>query len=237
MSVSVIDNLRTIHSGLLTAAHFDASLVLFPEMTLVGYGTHLHAFFKNADWPSSIESAFHVIQRSVEQTRIMALVGTPRKTRHGVFNTMTLFQPKTPPFHAGCRRIPPKGWETWGFKPCPNKYPTLIDDIWFGVVVCDEAHNPESLAGSGVESSEILLWPSALQNTEHPDATPTDHCLAGASALASRFGKPVIQANYASMPDQPPGSIMGGSVVTDATGKLLQRAPLGVPAWTITEVP
>ena len=121
----------------------------------------------------------------------------------------------------------------WGLVEAEDRTPIVIQDVAFGSVFCNEAFSLEITRGKGLEKSDVILWPSGTINSEKNkrNEITTDNSRVGARKIARCYGVPVIQANYISHATQETseqaeswGYVIGGSVVCDAEGRILDQA-------------
>jgi predicted amidohydrolase len=209
------------------AIEYDADIIIFPELMLTGYGSHLHELFKSSDWYGQIEKAIDALTQVTDETGMTALVGSPFLSESGYLNALLLIQPKQEPILAGARSYITQGWKkVWGFVEAQDRSPIHIKDIAFGSIFCAEATFLEQVEGKGLEDSEIILWPTATTNmADSQGQVIGEGCGESAMRISQWFGVPVIQSNFATQfGELPENRILGGSVVCDKAGQILQRA-------------
>lgn len=227
MSPEISGNTSTVAKWMFEAIEYDADIVLFPELMLTGYGSHLHELFKPSGWYELIEKAILELTQVAEETGMTALVGSPFLSESGYLNALLLIQPKEEPILAGGRSYIMPGWKkVWGFVEAQNRSPIYFKDIAFGSVFCAEATCLDQVQGKGLEDSDIILWPTATTNmTDAQGQVIGEGCGESAMLISQMFGVPVIQSNFVSQfGELRENRILGGSVVCDNTGQILHRA-------------
>lgn len=227
MSPEISGNTSTVAKWMFEAVKYDADIVLFPELMLTGYGSHLHELFKPSDWYEQIEKAINELTRVADETEMTALVGSPFLLKSGYLNALLLIQPREEPILAGARSYIMPGWKkNWRFIEAQNRSPIHIKDIAFGSIFCAEATCLEQVEGKGLENSDIILWPTATTNIANSQGQVIgEGCGESAIRISQWFGVPVIQSNFASQfGELRENRILGGSVVCNNTGQILRRA-------------
>jgi predicted amidohydrolase len=227
MFPTISRNTSTVTKWMFEATEYDADIVLFPELMLTGYGSHLHELFRSSDWYGQIEKAIVELTQVADETGITALVGSPFLSENGYLNALLLIQPMQEPILAGARSYIMQGWKkVWGFVEAQNRSPIHIKGIAVGSIFCAEATCLEQVEGKGLEDSEIILWPTATTNiTDSQGQVIGEGCGESAMRISQWFGVPVIQSNFASQfGELHKNRLLGGSVVCDKAGQILQRA-------------
>ena len=234
MSDSIDENVKAIATWIHKASESGADVAVFPEMMLTGYDQHLHKLFKIPEWYVQVEEALRALGEIVLETGISVLVGSPYRISDGYLNALVLLQPGATPILAGGRtQIEENMKARWGFAEAEDRTPAAIQDIAFGSVFCHEAFSLETTRGKGLEESDLILWPGGTINSEKNkrNEITMDNSRVGARKIARCYGVPVIQANYISHATQETsrqveswGYVIGGSVVCDAEGRILDQA-------------
>ena len=234
MSDSIDENIRVTSKWIHRAAESGANVVVFPEMMLTGYDQHLHRFFKISGWYAQVEEALRTLSGVALEAEISVLVGSPYRISDGYLNALVLLQDGAAPILAGGRTELEENLKTrWGLVEAENRTPAEIQDIAFGSVFCHEAFCLDATQGKGIEKSDVILWPSGTINSEKNERNEitTDNSRIGARKIARCYGVPVIQANYISHATEETsrqaeswGYAIGGSVVCDAEGRILDQA-------------
>ena len=234
MSDSIDENIRVTSKWIHRAADSGADVVVFPEMMLTGYDQHLHKLFKISGWYVQVEEAFRALGETALETEVSILVGSPYRISDGYLNALVLLQSGATPILAGGRtQIEENLKPRWGFAEAEERTPIVIQDIAFGSVFCNEAFSLEITRGKGLGKSDVILWPSGTINSEKNKRheITTDNSRVGARKIARYYGVPVIQANYISHATQETSEqaeswsyVIGGSVVCDAEGRILDQA-------------
>ena len=234
MSDSISNNVAAITKWIHRASDSGADVVVFPEMMLTGYDQHLHSLFKMPGWYAQVEEALQALGEIARETGTSVLVGSPYRTGDGYLNALVLLQSGAAPILAGGRtQMEENSKKRWGFAEAKDRTPVEIQDIALGSVFCHEAFTLETTKGKGLEKSDVILWPSGSINSEKNkrNEITTDNSRAGARKIARYYGIPVIQANYISHATQESseqaeswGYVIGGSVVCDADGRVLNQA-------------
>ena len=234
MSDSIDANVTEITRWIHRAADVDADVVVFPEMMLTGHDQHLHKLFKIPEWYAQVEEALRALGEIALETGISVLVGSPYRISDGYLNALVLLQSGAAPILAGGRtHIEDNLKAKWGFSEAEDRTPVEIQDISFGSVFCNEAFSLEITRGKGLEKSDVILWPGGSINSEKNKRSEItrDNSRIGARKIARCYEVPVIQANYISQATRETsgqmeswGYIIGGSVVCNAEGRILDQA-------------
>ena len=234
MSDSIDENVTEITRWVRKSAAVGADVVVFPELMLTGYDQHLHKLFKIPEWYVQVEEALRILGEIALETEINVLVGSPYRISDGYLNALVLLQPGTTPILAGGRtQLEENQKARWEFAEAEDRTPVEIQDIAFGSVFCNEAFSLEFTRGKGLERSDVILWPGGSINSEKNkrNEITTDNSRVGAQKIARCYGVPVIQANYISHATRETsrqmeswGYIIGGSVVCDTEGRILDQA-------------
>ena len=237
MQDSIPDSVRVITRWIHKAAESGADVVVFPEMMLTGYDIHLFELFEQQDWYAQVEAAFGVLGSIALEAEVSVFVGSPYRTSDGCYlNALVLFQAGETPVLAGGRSHIEEGVKKhWGFGEAQDRTPIEIEDIAFGSLFCDESVHLNLTGGKGLEKSDVILWPAVTCSTKDDHKSVTkDNAREGAKMIAQCYGVPVIHANYISYASQKQneqtatrGRTLGGSVVCDASGLVLDQA-----SWT-----
>ena len=237
MSDSIDENVIEITRWIHETADVGADVVLFPEMMLTGHDQHLHELFKIPDWYEQVEEALRELGRIALESDVSVLVGSPYRISDGFLNALVLLQSGESPILAGGRtQIEENLKRFWGIAEAQDRTPIEIQGIALGSVFCNEAFSLDVTQGKGLEKSDVILWPSGAINSEKNkrNEVTRDNSSEGARKIARFYGVPVIQANYISLASlettrqvESWGYINGGSVVCDATGRVLEQA-----SWT-----
>ena len=237
MSDSIDENVGAVSKWIQRASESDADVVLFPEMMLTGYDQHLHKLFKTPDWYAQVEEALQELGRTALEAEISVLVGSPYRIGSGYLNALVLLQSGKTPILAGGRTQTEENLKKlWGLVEAEDRTPIDIHGITLGSVFCNEAFSLDVTQGKGLEKSDVILWPSGAINSEKNkrNEITTDNSRVGARNIARCYGVPVIQTNYISHATEETskqveswGYIIGGSVVCNATGRVLEQA-----SWT-----
>ena len=237
MSDSIDENVGAVSKWIHRASESDADVVLFPEMMLTGYDQHLHELFKTPDWYAQVEEALKELGRTALEAEISVLVGSPYRIGSGYLNALVLLQSGETPILAGGRTQTEENLKRlWGLVEAEDRTPIDIHGITLGSVFCNEAFSLDVTQGKGLEKSDVILWPSGAINSEKNkrNEITTDNSRVGARNIARGYGVPVIQTNYISHATEETskqveswGYIIGGSVVCDSEGRILDQA-----SWT-----
>lgn len=230
MSATVAENTETAAEWIRGASQQEADLVVFPEMMLTGYDSHLHQLFKEPDWYGRIEEALQKLADVSEETATPSLIGTPVRSGDGYLNALVLLQGGSEPQLAGARGFIVEGWkQLWGFKEAHDRSPVEIDGFKVGSVFCAEASFPDRVEKVGLECSDLILWPSG--------SVVRGGCSRGARLIASLFGVPVVQSTYSSQVSEvPDGQELGGGVICDSSGEILSEAVHGQQTMLACEI-
>ena len=162
MGATVRESTDTSARWVRDAMDFEPDLIVFPEMMLTGFDSHLHDLFGRRDWYSDVEEAFRSISDVVAEVGATVLIGAPYRTEKGAFNALILFNGTGEPKVAGARSFISGGEKTvWGFVETVDRFPIEIDEIRVGSVFCSEASFIDRIQGLGLEHSEIIVWPCA----------------------------------------------------------------------------
>ncbi len=183
---------------------------------------------------AQVEEALLELSSSALDAKVSVFVGSPFRISDGYLNALVLLQSGETPILAGGRTQIEEGYKKhWGFAEAEDRNPIKIQDIAFGSVFCNEAFSLDDTRGKGLEKSDVILWPGGTINSEKNkrNEITTDNSRVGARKIARCYGVPVIQTNYISHASQETsrqveswGYIIGGSVVCDAGGRILDQA-------------
>ena len=233
MSDSIAENVREITRWIRTAAESGADVVLFPELMLTGWDSHLHELFKQHDWYKQVEVALEELGGIAFESQVTVLVGSPYWTNDGYLNALILLQAGSTPILAGGRTQIEEGMKKhWGFVEAQDRSPIEIQGIVFGSMFCAESVHLDLTRGKGLEKSDVILWPSVTCSAINDRNVITkDNTRIGATQIAQYYGVPVIHTNYISYASQEQntqeearGRTLGGSVACDAAGQILDQA-------------
>ena len=237
MSDSISENVIEITRWIQRAAGEGADVVLFPEMMLTGHDLHLHELFKIPEWYKQVEEALQELGRTALEAEVSVLVGSPYRIGSGYLNALVLLRSGETPILAGGRTQTEENLKRfWGLVEAEDRTPIEIHGITLGSVFCNEAFSLDVTQGKGLEKSDVILWPSGSINSEKNNLNEitTDNSRVGARNIARCYGVPVIQTNYISHATvetskqvESWGYIIGGSVVCDSEGRILDQA-----SWT-----
>lgn len=236
MTDSITDNVAAVTRWIYRSAESGADVIVFPEMMLTGYGIHLFDLFKTNDWYVQVEDAFGVIGKVAGEVNVHVLVGSPYRISDYYLNALVLLKGDKTPVLAGGRTQIEKGYKThWGFGEAQDRTPVELQDIAFGSVFCNESVHLDLTKGKGLEKSDIILWPSVTCSwTDENKSITKDNAREGAKQIARCYKVPVIHANYISYATEKENEqsnardrTLGGAVVCDATGLVLDQA-----SWT-----
>ena len=228
MAATIEENVATIVRLTEAAGEKGAEIVLFPELAVTGYDHHLHEFWRRPDWEAEVQRGLDELHTCAADTGVTILVGAPSRTGAGCEDAVLQIGCEGVIRQAGSKMLLGVGEKPW-FVPGVDKHPVEIRGTLVGFAVCREGAMASQLRGTGLEESEVILWPCGLvPNEVDGDGTVVvDKCRLGGQALAREFGAPVIQSTYLSRPSgpPPPDRVYGGSVIVSCTGEVLQQAP------------
>ncbi len=209
------DNLTTCLDIISTAARKGSDLVIFPEMTLTGYGTdHL---FSERIFP--IDSGLiRTFARLSDQLNIAILVGLAEKVNERMFGSHLVFTPHTPYGTYQKLHIAPN--EQGLFTP-GTRIPLFEHArIRFGIQLCYDAHFPELSTAMALQGADLIVLPHAS-----PRGTKQDKFSSWMRHLPARaFDNGVFVAAVNQTGDNGAGLTFPGlSVVIGPDGKLISR--------------
>lgn len=190
-------------------------LVLFPEAALTGYVSpagefDLTTFAEPIDGPTRA-SLSHLARR------FDCLVIGPviERAEAGLFNSLLGVTPDGATLLHYRKHHPwfPEKWATAG--PGPSEVVT-----WRGrtltAAICFDVHTLSAEAGPGLDTADLLLFPSAWVDDDEGDSRP-----GLLTAIAAEHRVAVLNANWG--PGKPLLNGQGGSMFIDATGQLQAR--------------
>lgn len=191
----------------------ETDLVLLPEASLTGYVSDrgdfdIGRFAEPLGGPTATAVAALAKRRGVNLVAPLVVEEGGR-----LFNTMIAVDRRGAPLFSYRKRHPwfPETWATAGSDPAPV---LEIEGVKVTVAICFDVHFLEEDAAAALESSDLLLFPSAW--VEEQDSRPT--LLAD---LARRHRLAIANANWG------PGIVevagQGGSSIIDARGETLAR--------------
>lgn len=138
------------------AREADASLALFPELSLGGYSLDQGV----ARRASAAEAALARLQAAVEATGVTAVVGLPLQRRGGLFNATAILRPGGEPelyFKTHLFRSE-RDW----FTPGAALWSGQIAGWPCGIMVCYELGFPEIARRLALDGARLLLVPAAF---------------------------------------------------------------------------
>lgn len=237
MSAEIQENVNTISRYLEIAVSNRAEVVSFPEMMLTEYDQHLYEFFKDPTWYEQVQTGLDQVWKHTARVGIQALVGTPYHVGSGYNNGIVHIEPDAGVRHVG-GRLATVGWERWGFVPLSRKDPVTVGGIDCGFVVCNEVNDLAEFAGCGLGQSRVIFWPSITCNhTNEAGEIVKDNSREGGVSIATTFGVVAVQSSYINqIRPLRPDNKLGGMVIVDADGTVLQQGSYDEEGFLIHEV-
>ena len=227
MAPDISSNVETISRCLSLAAETGGDIAVLPEMAVVGYDSHLHGLFQREDWYYEVLEGLGTLAAESQRLGLMTLVGTPFRQDGGYQNAIVLLGSDGSIQYAGGRKIWSEGWRKYGFSVPERKDPVQLGGYAFGFVVCSEVSTLEQLEGTGIEKSDVVIWPSVTSNHfNSPEWGTRDNCRLGGVAIAKKFNTPVLQSSYSTYVRGSEETVkLGGIVIVDSDGTILDQAP------------
>lgn len=215
MGSTVEENLVALERGLAAAAREAADLALFPELSLTGFHRGVPALCET----SAIEDALRLARGRCADRAIAALVGVPRRNAEGgLENGMVGIDALGDVRHLQAKvGLTPS--EARLFVAAGETTPWSFRGARLAVMLCREALELDRFARLAGRI-EALLWPSYVQW-----GAGQDDYLEAARAIARAAGAWVIQANWSTAVNEPGLRGLGGSLVVDPTGEVVDVAP------------
>ena len=197
MAPAVSSNISTISRCLSLAANSEGDVAVLPEMAVVGYDSHLHDLFQRGDWYSEVHEGLETLAAESQRLGLKAFIGTPFRQDNGYQNAMVLLDTDGSIRYASGRRIWSEGWRRYGFSMPERKDPVQVDGYGFGFVICSEVSELEQLEGTGIEKSDVVLWPAVTRNYfNSPTWGTRDNCRLGGASIAAKFNTLVLQSSH-----------------------------------------
>jgi predicted amidohydrolase len=227
MAPEVSSNVTIISRCLSLTAESEGDVAVLPEMAVVGYDSHLHDLFQREGWYSEVLEGLEILAAESQRLGLKAFIGTPFRQDGGYQNAMVLLGSDGCIRYAGGRKIWSEGWRKYGFSMPERKDPVQVGGYAFGFVICSEASQFEQLEGTGIEKSDVILWPAVTRNYfNDPEWGTRDNCRLEGASIAKRFNTLVLQSSYSTYVRGSEETVkLGGIVIVDSDGTILDQAP------------
>ena len=217
---NVLEHVRLIED----ADGHGARLVVFPELSLTGYG--LEALADPEQWVTAADPRLDGLREICRRTGITAVVGAPFREADGTPRLASLALHPTGELQS-CFKVWLYGAERHAFRPGDRTVILDVDGWKIARAICRDASRPEH-AGEGAEAGADIYAVSALYTAGE------EHRLAlhlGARAMDNRmFG---VLANLGGTTELGPSA--GGSGFWGPDGRVIrQAAGTGTEVLTVT---
>jgi N-carbamoylputrescine amidase len=210
------DNFNTCCDIISTAARKGADMVIFPEMTLTGYGTD-HRFSKQV--PPMDSQVIQTFARLSDQLNLAILIGLAETINERIYGSHLVFIPHTPYCKYQKLHIAPN--EQGIFTPGTRIPVFAHGGVKFGIQLCYDAHFPELSTAMALQGADLIVLPHAS-----PRGNQQDKFTSWMRHLPARaFDNGVFVAAVNQTGDNGAGlEFPGLSVVIGPDGKLMSRS-------------
>ncbi|HEX7080750.1 MAG TPA: NAD+ synthase [Gammaproteobacteria bacterium] len=203
-------------------------LVMFPELTLSGYPPEdllLHRGLRNR-----VEAAFEKVRTGV--SGIAMYLGYPEYQGEFIYNSGALLDDGEIVAKHRKRVLPNYGVfdEKRYFQPGMNATVATVDDVCFGLIICEDGWDPEpSRAAVEAGAKALLVINGSPYHVHQPRVR--EEVLA---RRARECGVPLIYLNLVGGQDEL--VFDGGSFAVDAAGEVVFRAPMFEEGIYVVEI-
>ncbi|MGK0673851.1 MAG: NAD+ synthase [Halothiobacillaceae bacterium] len=203
---------------------FQADLIVFPELALTGYPPE--DLLKRADFMAACEAAVERLRHEIPHG-ITVVLGLPEWCAGQCYNSALVLRDGTILARYRKQYLPNDGvfdelrYFTPGTEPCVL---TLQGHggkpLNLGLAICEDIWHPEPLAQSKAAGAQLILNLNASPY-QHDKPALREQIL---RARTSETGLPIVYVNLIGGQDEL--VFDGGSMVMDASGKVIHRLPL-----------
>lgn len=216
MADSISDNRRAMCSMI---EQLDPeSLVLFPECALTGF----HRGLKSVSIQGEIEESCEALQRDCNDRNLSIVFGTPWLLEEGFVNAAVYLSPEAPRQVAA--KVGLTESERQFFAPGRGRPVFHWRGRRFSILFCREILDDEDPGLELAEDLDFILWPGYIAWSDD-----SENYQKAARTLAKRHGCAIYQCNWPESLNNPEQKQMGGSLIIDAHGDVVQRAAFDGP--------
>ncbi|MEF3194008.1 MAG: NAD+ synthase [Halothiobacillaceae bacterium] len=212
---------------------FQADLIVFPELTLSGYPPE--DLVKRADFMAACDAAVLRLMRELPHG-IGVVIGTPERKDGARYNSAIVLRDGCIMARYHKQRLPNYGvfdelrYFTPGDAPCIFAPPGGGEALTLGLTICEDIWHPEPIAQSRDAGARLLLNLNASPY-QHDKPSLREQTL---RARVAEAGLPIVYVNLIGGQDEL--VFDGGSMVMDASGKVIHRLPMFEEALGCIEV-
>jgi NAD+ synthase (glutamine-hydrolysing) len=211
---------------------FQADLIVFPELTLSGYPPE--DLVKRADFMAACDAAVLRLLRELPHG-ITVVIGLPERKDGARYNGAIVLRDGAVVARYHKHRLPNYGvfdelrYFTPGDAPCVFT-PQGVEGLTFGLTICEDIWHPEPIAQSRGAGARLMLTLNASPY-QHDKPSLRERVL---RARVAEAGLPIVYVNLIGGQDEL--VFDGGSMVMDASGKVIHRLPMFEEALGCIEV-
>lgn len=212
---------------------FQADLIVFPELTLSGYPPE--DLVKRADFMAACDAAVLRLLRELPHG-IGVVIGTPERKDGARYNSAIVLRDGAVVARYHKQRLPNYGvfdelrYFTPGDAPCVFAPPGGGEALTLGLTICEDIWHPEPIAQSKDAGARLMLNLNASPY-QHDKPSLREQTL---RARVAEAGLPIVYVNLIGGQDEL--VFDGGSMVMDASGKVIHRLPMFEEALGCIEV-
>ena len=227
MHWTTAENTVQIIASLAVAAEQDATLCVFPELSLTGF----HRRIREQALPGVVEPALAQVREACRAHGVACMLGLPTFEADGAVLNSYVFIGADGVVGSTMSKNGPTAAELTFFQRGEGRPVFGFEGRACTTVMCREVEDLDEVAAQlRNDPVDLVFWPSLTGQApgtvlDSPEATDDLGYLRRAGLVAQRLGACVVQSNWPQALNTPDHTHLGESKVYDAAGEVLLTLP------------